>query len=115
MSMIVTPTATSGAAAGGGFWSLVWLSACKIDTVAHFCGYKDSHIRDGLFDWVRDNKGITLIITEVINLCMHFKALTSPNLMAFVLGGTIANCAWIFGIIPVFQRFFGNKPRRVIG
>jgi hypothetical protein len=113
--MIVTPTATASAGAGFGFWNLVWITACKLDTVMHFCGYKDSNLRDPVFNWIRSNKGVTLILTEIMNLLMHWKALSSPNLMTFVLGGTVANVGWVFGIIPAFQRFFGNKPREVIG
>lgn len=112
--MVVTPTATSGFLSGFGLWSLFWSIVSKIDTILRACGMGETHYRDDVFDWVSHNKALTLIGTEVANLLMHIKALSSPNLMAFVLGGTTANIGWIFGIIPGFKAVFGGK-REVIG
>lgn len=111
--MVITPTATSGFLSGAGLWSLFWSVVCKVDTILGACGMSDSHYRDDIFDWVSQNKALTLIGTEVANLMMHIKALSSPNLMMFVLGGTVANSAWIFGLIPGFKAVFGK--REVIG
>lgn len=112
--MVVTPTATSGFLSGAGLWSLFWSMVCKVDSILSLCGMRDTRYRDDVFEWVKANKAVTIIGTEVANLMMHLKALSSPNLMAFVLGGTMANIAWIFGIIPGFQAVFGGK-RDVIG
>ena len=112
--MVVTPTATSGFLSGAGLWSLAWSVVFKIETICEFMGMKGMISRDAIFDWVSHNKGVTLIGTEVVNLAMHYKALSSPNLMSFVLGGTMANIGWICGIIPAFQTLFGGK-REVIG
>jgi len=112
--MIFTPTSTSGAAAGAGFWSLTWLMVFKSDSVAHFCGYENSHIRDNVFSWVTKNKAISFLSTEVINLAIHWKALSSPNLMAFVLGGSLANFGWIFGVIPGFQAIKGLTRKAIV-
>jgi hypothetical protein len=107
--MTVTPTATSGFLSGAGLWSLFWTMLFKIELIAKYLGCKGLVSRDAIFNWVRYNKALTLIMTEVANLMMHLKALSSPNLMTFVLGGTVANMAWIFGIIPTFQSLFGHR------
>lgn len=112
--MVVTPTATSGALSGFGLWSLFWSLILKLDTILKMIGCGGMTSRDAIFNWVKKNKSITLIGTEVANMAMHAKALSSPNLMAFVLGGTAANIMWIFGIIPTIQAVFGGK-RKVIG
>lgn len=107
--MIFTPTATSGAVSGAGLWSLAWSAVLKMDTIAGRLGLGKMVSRRATLGWVRKNKSLTLIGTEVVNIALHFKALSSPNLMSFVLGGTIANVGWIFGIIPLFERFFGRE------
>lgn len=86
----------------------------KIELIAKYLGCGGMVSREGIFEWVKYNKALTLIMTEVVNLVMHIHALSSPNLMSFVLGGTVANMAWIFGIVPTFQAVFGGK-REVIG
>ena len=112
--MVLTPTATSGFLSGAGLWSLLWTMAFKIELIAKYVGCGGMVSRDAIFNWVKQNKALTLIMTEVTNLVMHVHALSSPNLMSFVLGGTVANMAWIFGIVPGFQAVFGGK-REVIG
>jgi hypothetical protein len=107
--MALTPTTVSGAASGAGFWSLLWLTCFKLDTIAGFCGSKKTGRRDIIFNWVKANKALSLVCTEVVNFLLHWKALTSPALMPFVLGGTLANICWIGGIIPAFQKLFGKK------
>jgi hypothetical protein len=68
--------------------------------------------RDGLFGWVRANKVLSLIITEVINLGMH--GANNSNVTTFVLGSTLMNTAVIFGVLPIAGHFFGLGKRKLV-
>ena len=114
--MLVTPTAVSSVASGAGIWTLFWSGVLHLDPIAKLFRVNKWVSRDNVLGWVNrsnQHRVVTLLGTEAANIGMH--GLSSANTASYVLGGTLANCVWIWGIIPVFQAVAGRKKRRVIG
>jgi len=105
--MIVTPSASSGFMSGAGFWALLWSFIFKIDTVLKFCRLK-IQLRDRILEWVRHNKILALLCTEVINIGAHGGA-ANANVASFILGGTLMNVFMIFSFVPGFHLLFGRR------
>jgi hypothetical protein len=94
-----TPTATSAAVAGFGFWSLVWAILLKVDTIFALIGFRNKSYSEMLQRWLNDNKGLGLCITEVTNFSIH--GITNPAAVTFAIGGTICNIIFICFINPI--------------
>ena len=109
--MIITPTATSGAAAGFGFWMLIWLIILKIDKIPLFNSFLQTK---RIILWVQTHKAQAMIGTEVTNLAMHAGAIQSPNLMTFVLGGTLFNGIMIYALITPISWWLNRDHEEVI-
>src|SRR5690349_9394602 len=104
--MVVTPTATSGFLAGAGFWLLAWLVILKLDKIPLLNRFLQTK---KILRWIKDHKAQALIASEVINLAMHAHAISSPNLMTFVLGGTLTNFTFIYVLIAPLTWLAGRK------
>jgi len=103
-----TPTATSAAVAGFGFWALVWAIALKLDVLASLFGFHDRAYSKAVQRWINSNKGLTLCITEVTNFSIH--GITNPAAVTFAIGGTIFNILFVCVINPILcLRHHGPK------
>jgi hypothetical protein len=92
--MLLTPTAVGLLLAGAVFWILFWAAFHKLGEI--------SILREWLsikqcLAWIRQNQGLTLLMTETINVLLHG---ISPAGVLFTLGGTAINLAFIFGYLP---------------
>jgi len=96
--MRLTPTAASAAIAGFGFYALVWGIFSKSDTILALFGIRRRYARRGR-RWINENKGLTLMSTEVVNFGIH--GIKSAEGVTFALGGTLCNFVYIFVINPI--------------
>src|SRR5665213_154212 len=96
--MTFTPTAASAAAAGFGFYALVWGIAAKLDTIIALFGFSNRGYANRVRQWINKNKGLTLCITEVVNFSIH--GITNPAAVTFAIGGSLCNAVFIFCINP---------------
>ena len=94
----LTPTSSSAAIAGFGFYALVWGIAAKLDTIMALFGFHNSNYATRVRRWINKNKGLTLCITEVINFSIH--GITNPAAVTFAIGGSICNAVFIFCLNP---------------
>jgi hypothetical protein len=94
-----TPTATSAAVAGFGFWALVWAIALKLDVLASLFGFRNKSYSKAVQRWINGNKGLTLCITEVTNFSIH--GITNPAAVTFAIGGTVFNILFVCVINPI--------------
>lgn len=76
-------------------WAMVWLAAEHVDEVPYV---RDVVSIEKLKKWVDEHKQLALIITEIVNMCLH--GFNSPVAIAFNLGGTLVNAAVIYGVYP---------------
>jgi len=108
---VVTPTATSQFLAGIGLWSVGWSAAYKLQTIAKLCRCDRWVNQEKVFAWIRGNKVITLISTEIANLIMHPP--DNPSSTTFMLGGTFVNLIMIFLVVP-FTGSIGSIRSRIM-
>lgn len=92
-----TPTASSTAIAGASLWALVWTMVGHIDTVIAPFGFRNKFLSRRIRRWVNRNKGLTICITEIVNLS---HAGLNPLGTTFAIGGTVFNLIYIFCINP---------------
>ncbi len=107
MAQTFTPTAASAAAAGFGFWALVWGIALKLDTIAGLFGFRDRGLSRRIRLWINENKGLSLCITEVTNFSIH--GITNPDAVTFAIGGTLFNFLFVFVFNPIMLMIEGKK------
>ena len=107
--MTITPTDKGAIVAGAGFWCLIWAVASKLDAIPVINRFVNSK---AVFSWVRKNKTLTLLISELVNVSAH--GVANPSTTLFVLGGTLMNTFVIFILLPVSGLFNGNRSGRVI-
>lgn len=96
--MVLTPSSTSSALAGMGFWGLVWATIAKVDTLPVINKFVS---KEKIFSWVGKNKGTTLLLTELTNFTIH--GVENPNAVTMAVGGTVVNAAIVYGILPFRQ------------
>ena len=103
--MLLTPTFVGLLLAGAAFWTLIWAAIHKLDEIPYL---KEFTSTQEVLGWIQDHKGLTLVITEGINLLLHG---LSPHGMMFTLGGTIINCLMVFAYVSGRQilAFFSQK------
>lgn len=94
-----TPTATSAALAGFGFWALIWSITAKLDTIMSLFGFGNRGYSKRVRLWINQNKGLTLCITEVINFGIH--GVKSAEGVVFAIGGTCFNIMYVLLINPI--------------
>ena len=103
--MVLTPSSTSSAIAGGGFWALMWsilFHASHLPYIGRFIP------RDKILDYINDHKVNSILITEVVNISTHSGILG----VTFALGGTIVNLTVILILFPV-RALLTRRSRRV--
>lgn len=108
MSQLLTPTASSSFFAGIGLWSVIWSAIYKLDKVAKLIRCDRWISKEATFAWIRDNKVISLLLTEIVNFGTH--GITNPASTVFALGGTFVNIIMIFIVVPaqyMAKRAFG--------
>jgi hypothetical protein len=107
-SMLLTPTFVGFLLAGAAFWALVWAAIHKLDEIPYL---KEFTSTQEVLDWIEDHKGLTLVITEGVNLLLHG---LSPHGVMFTLGGTIINFLMVFGYVSgrQFLTLISEKIRR---
>ena len=81
-----TPTASRTAIAGASLWALVWTMVGHIDTVIAPFGFRNKFLSRRIRRWVNRNKGLTICITEIVNLS---HAGLNPLGTTFAIGGTV--------------------------
>jgi hypothetical protein len=106
--MLLTPTFVGLLLAGAAFWALVWAAIHKLDEIPYL---KEFTSTQEVLDWIEDHKGLTLVITEGVNLLLHG---LSPHGVMFTLGGTIINFLMVFGYVSgrQFLTLISEKIRR---
>ena len=104
---VVTPTASSQFFAGIGLWGVIWSGLFKIEYVAKLLRLSRYVNRDRMFEWINQNKVITLLMTEILNFGLH--GVESPSGVTFALGGTFTNIWMIFVILPLRQLWRGRS------
>jgi hypothetical protein len=104
--MLLTPSSTSSAVAGAGFWAVMWSVLFKSN---HLPGLKHVFPRDKVLDWVGSHKIETLIVTEVVNMSTHSGTLG----VTFALGGTVINTLVIMVLFPL-RGLLRTKSRKEI-
>jgi len=66
--MLLTPTFVGLLLAGAAFWTLIWAAIHKLDEIPYIKEYTSTQ---QVLDWIEDNKGLALVITEGINFVLH--------------------------------------------
>ena len=66
--MLLTPTFVGLLLAGATFWTLIWAAIHKLDEIPYIKEYTSTQ---QVLDWIEDNKGLALVITEGINFVLH--------------------------------------------
>ena len=94
-----TPTAASAAIAGFSFWALVWGIVNKLDVILRLFGIKNRRASARVNLWLNENKGLGLVVSEIVNFSIH--GVTSSTAVLFALGGTLCNAIYIFVINPL--------------
>lgn len=102
-----TPSSTSSFIAGLGFWALVWSIVLKIDRATGYFKWRTSFAK-AILAFVREEKLLSLSMTEVINYSIH--GITNPLSVMFALGGTVFNVFMIFVAIPFGGLFAVKQP-----
>lgn len=100
--MLVTPSATSSGLSGAGFWTLIWASLFKVDSIPVLKRFVK---KDKILNGINSHKAVTLIGTELINFGIH--GVDNPNSVLMALGGSIVNTIFIFIINPL--RIYRNN------
>lgn len=110
MSMLITPTQRGTFIAGAGWWALVWsllFKSQKLPMVGKFVP------RERILNWIENNKIMTFMMGEMINLATHTGVLG----VTFALGGTCINSLIIFVLFPFRKilRLRKAQPRIIRG
>ena len=100
MKFTPTPSATSSVVAGMGLWVLAWSFVAKLDSVAKLLRVDRFIDKNKFLDWIADHKGVSLIVTEVINIGSHGMG-TDMLGVTFSLGGTLVNAFVICLVLPL--------------
>lgn len=101
--MVLTPSSNSAAIAGIGFWSLVWSSVFKLDTLARWLHLPKRLVStEKVVGFINRNKIITLLFTEAFNYSVH--GISNAISVMFALGGTVTNVLVIFLVMPLVGR-----------
>jgi hypothetical protein len=66
--MLLTPTFVGLLLAGAAFWTLIWAAIHKLDEIPYIKEYTSTQ---QVLDWIEENKGLTLVITEGVNFRLH--------------------------------------------
>jgi hypothetical protein len=112
--MTLTPTDKGAMLAGTTVSILFWSCMLKLDTIARMIGLGRFVKRDRILQKMYDNKGATLILTEVVNYGTH--GITNPSSTLFAFGATIVNAFFIFvGLRMWKSSSIGKQRRRVLG
>jgi hypothetical protein len=106
MAMFFTPTDKGSLFAGIGLWSLGWATVYKLETIPIINRFFK---REKLFQWIGNNKGTTLLITEFVNAAVH--GISNPTGVIFMLGGTFINIFMVMIGIPMSLRRNAAKRR----
>lgn len=96
--MIFTPTSKSQLAAGAAFWVTIWSVIYELDSIAKPLRLSRWVSRAAVVGWMRQNKVLSFLITELINYG-HVDA-ESPAGVTFAVGGSIVNGCVIFLVLP---------------
>lgn len=94
--MTLTPTAQSSAIAGFALWLVGWLTLFKLDKLPFVGKFVN---KDRVIAWIKANKVLTLMCTEVFNFGVH--GISNPASVTFALGGTVMNALMIFILLPL--------------
>jgi hypothetical protein len=105
--MVLTPSSTSSAIAGGGYWAVMWSCLFKAN---HMPGLKSIVPRDRILNWISGHKIEALIITEVANISTHSGVLG----VTFALGGTVVNTIVIMVIFPIRALFMKRSRNQIL-
>src|SRR3954468_22464511 len=97
--MTLTPTDKGALFAGIGVSFLTWMSLFKLDSLAKLLHVTRWVSQERFFKKINDNKGVSILITEVINYTVH--GISSPDSVIFAIGSTIVNALFIFVVLPV--------------
>jgi hypothetical protein len=92
--MLLTPTSVGLLVAGAVFWCLIWAALHKLGEISVL---KEWLSTKKCLAWIRENRGLTLLMTETINVLLHG---ISPAGVFFTFGGTVVNLLFIFGYLP---------------
>jgi hypothetical protein len=82
--MLLTPTFVGLLLAGAAFWTLIWAAIHKLDEIPYIKEYASTQ---QVLDWIEENKGLTLVITEGFNFVLHG---LGPHGVLLTLGGTVS-------------------------
>lgn len=97
--MTLTPTDKGAMFAGIGVSLLAWLSLFKLDSLAKILHVNRWVKQDALFRRINDNKGVSILCTELFNYAVH--GISSPDSVIFAIGSTLVNAVFIFIVLPV--------------
>ena len=104
--MSFTPSAKSSFVAGIGLWAVGWSALFKLDKIPLVKRLVTLDRKERMFDWMTDNKVVTLLATEACNFGVH--GVSNPNSVTFALGGTFWNILMIFAWLP-FRKYRRRK------
>lgn len=97
--MMMTPTDKGALCAGIGVSLLAWLSLFKLDTLAKLLHVNRWISQDKIFHRINDNKGVSLLCTEILNYAIH--GISSAEGVIFAIGSTVVNALFIFVVLPL--------------
>jgi hypothetical protein len=66
--MLLTPAFVGLLLADAAFWTLTFAAIHKLDEIPYL---KEDTSTQQVLDWIEDNKGLTLVITEGANFFLH--------------------------------------------
>ena len=100
--MIVTPTNTGSAIAGGGVGIFAWSLALKGNKIPFIGRFYTGERKEQLFSWMNGNKSMALLALEALNFGIH--GILDSNAVLFALGNTFVNIVGLVVYLPFRQR-----------
>jgi hypothetical protein len=98
--MLFTPTFIGSLVAGVACWILFWFGISHVDSIPCLNQYLSRRM---IFNWIRKNPQLALILTEIVNITLH--GVGTAAAVLFTAGGTLVNITMIFGLARVHGLF----------
>ena len=106
--MLITPSNGGNLVAGAGLGVFSWSAFLKADKIPWLKKLLTTRRKGMALDWIDQNKGVTLLGLETINLGIH--GILSPNAVIFALGNTVFNIFMLWAYLPC-RRMLDQKKR----
>lgn len=110
--MQLTPTDKGAGLAGIALATIGWASLFKLNSVAKLLRLDRWVDQEKVFDWIAHNRGLSILITEIVNFSVH--GIESASSVLFACGSTVVNILVIFVLLPLRAKARNEKVRILV-